>query len=278
MLLPLAILICVHGLQIRPQPILVIGYHEIGGPAEFPGGPRYDIHGLNISVATFRRQLGVMHDNGYWPITMRDVIRHRKIPKEKRPIVLTFDDGRATQFKYLPNGKLDSNCAVRVMVDFHHHHPDWPMRGSFYLIAGSDKNGVPFDQEGLERQKVRQLLKWGFEIGNHSLTHPSFRYLTDRQIMREIAVGAAYLKRLTPGIQVDTFALPYGQLPIHAQTWPLLRQPPAPSRSYKNIGVLLFDPAPQLSPDKATFNPFLIQRMAPAPGRVEGILTNKSKE
>ena len=38
------------------------------------GGPRYDVHGINIPVAAFRRQLEVMYLHGFSPVNLRDVI------------------------------------------------------------------------------------------------------------------------------------------------------------------------------------------------------------
>jgi|SRR5579871_1904342 len=254
-------------------PIPIIAYHEIGGEAPWPGGPRYDAGGLNISVATFRAQIELMWTKGYWPVNLRDVARKQPgVPSGKRPVVLTFDDGRATQFRYLPHDRLDPNCAVGVLADFHHRHPSWPMRGTFFLIAGSDKNGVPFDQEGSERRKVRQLLRWGFEIGNHTLTHPSFHKLNARQIVNEVAGCDAYLKHLVPGIRVDTIAMPYGHLPDDPKLWPLLRHSARTREGYRNIGVALFDVGVCPPPYSAEFDPFRIPRLAPRPGALEALL------
>lgn len=270
---------CINRLSAHLQgPVPIIAYHEIGGDAEYPGGPRYDIHGINISVAAFRRQLEIMYANGFRPVNTCDLILRRlDLPRGKRPIVLTFDDGRATQFRYLANGRVDPQCAVGVMLAFHHDHPDWPLRGSFYLIAGSDLNGVPFDQEGLERLKVRQLLDWGFEIGNHSLTHPSFRFLRRRQIVPEVAGCDAYLKKLVPGIDVQTLALPYGQLPVNSRSLPALVESKSNSERYRNIGVLLFGGGLCPSPYSSQFDPYKIPRIGPKPGYVESILIKLSR-
>jgi peptidoglycan/xylan/chitin deacetylase (PgdA/CDA1 family) len=251
----------------------IIGYHEFDGPPEFAGGPKYDVHGLNIGVATFRHQLQLMYDKGFWPVNLTSLIRRcAKVPKGKTPIVLTFDDGRASQFRYLSDGKIDPNCAVGVLSDFHHAHPDWPLRGDFYLIAGSDRNGVPFDQEGFEERKVRWLVSNGFEIGNHSLTHPSFRSLSRRKIVHEVAGGDRYLKSLSPKCPVETFALPYGEPPSHRSLWPLLRKGQERGHRYHNIGVVLFGGGICPAPDDPAFDPFEIPRIAPSPGAVEAVL------
>ncbi|HEY3779748.1 MAG TPA: polysaccharide deacetylase family protein [Fimbriimonadaceae bacterium] len=251
------------------SPVPVIGYHGIDGPPEFDGGPRYDVHGLNISVATFRDQLALMYKDGFRPISLRDLVL-KKLPKEGRPIVLTFDDGRPSQFRYLPDGSIDPNCAVGMLLAFHKAHPDWPLRGTFYIIAGSEQNGVPFDQDGSEVKKLKQLLAWGFEIGNHTLTHPSFQHLKRSQIVHEIEGCYRYLKHVLPAAMVNTLALPYGEQPINQSYWPLLRR--AKGARYHNIAVALFDGELCPSPFSRKFNPYAISRIAPEPGNVEKTL------
>ncbi len=268
-------LIALAFLVVTAGTVPVICYHEFGGPPEFSGGPQFDVHGLNIPISAFRQQLEVMEKQGYYPVNMRDLIRGKlSIPKGRRPIVLTFDDGRPTQFRYLENGSIDPNCAVGVMVDFHHHHPDWPTRGTFYIIAGSDENGVPFDQEDLERQKLKQLLDWGFELGNHTLTHPSFKKLTRRQLLHEISGGDAYLKRLFPSLKVDTLALPYGDLPENLNDRNVLVKGRSVGHAYQNIGVLLVGGGLSHLPGEKGFDPFRIPRVLPIPGAVEKLLTS----
>jgi peptidoglycan/xylan/chitin deacetylase (PgdA/CDA1 family) len=253
--------------------MLVIGYHEFGGPPEYSGGPRYDIHGLNIPPDTFRRQLELMERAHWYPVNMRDLVAGEvRIPKGRIPVVLTFDDGRATQYRILPDGTIDPDCGVGILLKFHRLHPDWPLRGSFYLIAGSDANGVPFDQEGTEAQKVKQLIGWGFEIGNHSLTHPSFLKLKRPQIEKEISGGKAYLTNLIPGLKVTTFALPYGDLPSRRSCRYALRQGGQAKVAYRNEAVLLFSGGPIPAPGSRQFDPYTISRVAPSPGTVEGFI------
>jgi peptidoglycan/xylan/chitin deacetylase (PgdA/CDA1 family) len=259
--------------------IPVIAYHEFDGPAEFSGGPRYDVHGLNIRIETFRKQLQLMYDKGFWPVNLTAVIRRQaRVPEGKAPIVLTFDDGRPSQFRYLSGGKIDPKCAIGTLIDFHRAHPDWPLRGDFYLIAGSDRNGVPFDQEGSERAKVRWLAAQGFEIGNHTLTHPSFRFLSGSKIVHELAGCDRYLKSLAPKLRVETFALPYGQPPRDGSLWPLLRNGREGRSAYHNIGVALFGGGVCPEPGDPNFNPWAIPRIAPSPGLVEKILSSRGNE
>jgi len=107
---------------------------------------------------------------------------------------------------------------------------------------------VPFDQEGTERAKVRTLLELGFEIGNHTLNHPSFRGLTARAIRREIGGCQRYLKNLVPGIRIASLALPYGQLPRDRRLWPLLFRGSWRGARYRYSAVMLFGGPLPVSP------------------------------
>lgn len=244
---------------------LIIGYHSIGGPPEFAGGPRYDVHGLNISPESFRAQLEDLYREHRYPVNVSDLaLGTARVPTGWRPVALTFDDGRASQYRILSDGSLDSNCALGVLIAFHRLHPDWPLRGTFYLIAGSDENGVPFDQEGTERDKVRKLLKLGFEVGNHSLDHSSFRDLNVRAIRREIGGCQRYLQRLVPGMRIASFALPYGQLPRDRRLWPLLFRGSWRGVRYRFAAVMLFGGSPPVGSFR------FLERVAPTTLPSEG--------
>src|SRR2546423_355133 len=85
--------------------IPILEYHSIGGEAEFNDGVRYDKHGLNIAPETLERQLERMYAAGWYPVNMRDILTARiRVPRGRIPVVLTFDDARPSQFRYLPNG------------------------------------------------------------------------------------------------------------------------------------------------------------------------------
>src|SRR2546423_5219140 len=178
--------------------IPVLMYHAIGEQALVPGA-RFDRNGLNIRVETFKAQLEKMYEAGWYPVNMRDALTaHMDVPAGKIPVVLTFDDGRGTQFYYRKDGSMDPNCAVAIMEEFHSTHPDWPLRGTFYLLPRSKWNPAPFYQERSAGKKLQHLLDDGFELANHSTTHHMMARLSPRVLEWEMANCIRYVKGLTP--------------------------------------------------------------------------------
>lgn len=63
--------------------------------------------------------------------------------------------------------------------------------------------------------QVKEIIKRGHEIGNHSTTHPKFTEITDEKIVREVAKCHNFLKELT-GVDMCLFRFPYGVYSDHA--------------------------------------------------------------
>lgn len=245
-------------------------YHSIGGEAEFAGGPLYDKHGLNIAPATFRRQLRQMYDAGWYPINMSEALSARlNVPRGKTPVVLTFDDARPSQFRELPGGRIDPNCAVGILEAFHKAHPDWPRRATFYVLPESSYNGVPFDQDGLETRKLRFLARHGYELGNHTTSHRSLAGMSAATLRWEMATCARYFRRQVPGVTMQTMALPYGLAPRDPARWRFLLDGAQGGTRYHNRGILLARGGPAFAPADRRFDRTRIPRIEAAPGAIE---------
>lgn len=254
--------------------IPILMYHSVGGEAEFAGGPLYDKHGLNIAPMTFRTQLASMYKAGWYPVNMRDVLTARfNIPRGKTPVVLTFDDARPSQFKYLTNGQTDPNCAVGILEAFHHMHPDWPRRATFYVLPESKWNGVPFDQDGLETKKLRFLYRQGYELANHTTSHRSLADLDAPTIRWEMAFNVRYFHRQVPQAKLETMALPYGIAPRSQRLWKYLLDGSQGGTRYHNRCILLAKGGPAFAPTDKRFAPQRIPRVEAAPGEIERWLT-----
>ena len=250
--------------------IPIIMYHSVGGEAEFAGGPLYDKHGLNIAPQTFRAQLAQMYRANWYPVNMRDILTARlNIPKGKTPVVLTFDDARPSQFKYLSNGKMDPNCAVGILEAFHQTHPDWPRRATFYVLPESKYNGVPFDQDGLETKKLRFLWRHGYELANHTTSHRSLADLDAPTLRWEMAFCARYFHHQVPEATLDTMALPYGIAPRSPRLWKYLLNGTQGGTRYHNRCILLAKGGPSFAPADKRFDPERIPRVEAAPGEIE---------
>ena len=251
--------------------IPIIMYHAVGGPPEFDPGPLYDIHGLNISPATFRHQIQLMYDAGWYPVNVRTILSARiNVPRGKTPVAITFDDARPSQFRYLPDGRLDPDCAVGILEAFHRAHPrDWPRRATFYIMPESKYNGVPFDQDGLERKKLRYLVRMGYEIGNHSLAHPNMSRLSASRLRWEMAECVRGIHRLVPHLKIDSMAIPYGVPPKDHHLWHWLLHGTEGGVTYTNRCMLLVGNGPSYSYVDKRFDRTRVPRIVPKPGNLE---------
>jgi peptidoglycan/xylan/chitin deacetylase (PgdA/CDA1 family) len=171
-----------HGPRRTAVPILM--YHLVNTPP--PGTPNAE---LWVPAAEFRRQVQALAHAGYHGVTLDEVLanwRHR-IALPTHPIVFSFDDGYGSQ--------------VRNAMPILHSH-GWP--GVLFLevknltVAG-----------GITKAQVRRLMKAGWEIDAHTITHPDLTTLDAASLRHEVSGSRAALRR-DFHVPVDNFAYPAG--------------------------------------------------------------------
>jgi len=176
------------------------------------------------SADHFRRDLQLLYDRGYRPITVAQLVDNRfDIPPGTSPVVFTFDDASPGQFRYIErNGvlEIDSNSAVGIWLDFSAKHHDWGKRATFCLLAGAAAGHAFFGEKGIEGQKsewrlkkVRFLAEQGFELCGHTLWHANLSKYSDAVVQEQIARGVLAIDSAVAGYRVRTFALPLGIWP-----------------------------------------------------------------
>lgn len=179
-----------------------------------------------ISREKFRRDLQLLYDRGYRPITVAQLLDKdfRDVPAGMSPVVFTFDDASPEQFSYVErNGKLeiDPNTVVGMWLAFSRAHPDWKTRATFCLLPGAAAGHAFFGDNPRwrgQRKEWRFLkLKWlaenGFELCNHTLWHAQLNKYADAFVEEQIARGAMAIDSAVPGYRIRTFALPLGVWP-----------------------------------------------------------------
>jgi hypothetical protein len=177
---------------------------------------------LNRTPDDFRKDLEELYKRNYRPVTVSEFVDNRMdVPPGKTPIVLSFDDSVPTQFKIVSGSQgqptIDRDCAVGIMETFHKTHSDWPTKGTFFVLPEATKRGAltpaPFGDPATSAEKLDYLIKNGYEIQNHSSTHPQFNHLSADKIQEEIGFAAHSIKQINPKASMDILALPYGTLP-----------------------------------------------------------------
>jgi peptidoglycan/xylan/chitin deacetylase (PgdA/CDA1 family) len=158
-------------------------YHVIGIPpahAPFPG--------LYVRRADFAAQLRWLHRHGYTAVSLRRVVDYwrRGQPLPPRPIVLSFDDGYREDF-----------TNVRPLLRRYR----WP--GVLNLAAQNVLDGK------LTIRQLRALVRAGWEIDAHSLTHPDLTTLDGAELRRQVAGSRRWIRRHL-GVAVEFFCYPAG--------------------------------------------------------------------
>jgi peptidoglycan/xylan/chitin deacetylase (PgdA/CDA1 family) len=125
--------------------------------------------------------------------------------------------------------------------------------------------------------KLDYLLKNGYEIANHTSTHSSLRRMAPDKIRWELATAVRDIKQIAPKAQMQTLALPYGQVPRNKEALKCLVSGADKGTNYKNIAVLKAAWRPVLSPitqgaklsrhamDYCLYDPFNLERCVPDP-------------
>ena len=199
------------------------------------------------SFSDFKKDLEILYEKNYYPINMNDYIEGNiDVPYGKTPVILTFDDGTAGQlsFEWVNDEfTIKEKTAVKVYQDFVKEHPDFPMKGTFYIMSTNF-----FGAKGTFRQRLEALINLGFEIGNQTQNHyPLQKAGSSEKVIEEVGGLAKFVDQQIPGYKISSFSIPGGTMTkryandVYSGEYKGFK--------YENKGiVLLFSSKPALSP------------------------------
>ncbi len=223
--------------------VLIVEYHKIAKQEA-----RWD-----RSENRFGADLERLYSMGFRPVTLREYVENKmELAPGASPIVFTFDDANPTQFRILTDGKLDPACALGIWKTFSEKHPDFPIRGTFFVLPDT-----MWGQNKLVDKKLEMLKAWGCEVGSHTMTHPKLSHLSDDKVKAELGGALDFLaKKGFP--QPVSLALPYGISPkntelLHGFTWK--------GRTYKMSCAVLVGANPAPPPASPELDLFRIPRI-----------------
>lgn len=225
--------------------IMILMYHKIGSPEAI----------WARSPENFRKDLKLLYSKGYYLINLNDLADGKiNVPAGKTPYVLTFDDGAPGQF-----GKINTvhgeqwnpDSAVGIILKMHQTHPDFGMGGTFYLNKDSR-------QEKKWASWFQEMVDLGFELGNHTASHPQLKKLSKTRVTYEIADLQRWIQKLVPGYHVRSLALPFG---IHAQDDSWVASGAIGDDIYQHDIVLEVGSGPASSPFSTKFQPLRLPRL-----------------
>lgn len=187
--------------------IIIAMYHGVSADIK-------DNDSVHRSIKGFKEDLELMYQNGYRPISMEDLMSNNiSIEAGLTPIVITFDDGLSSTFSLTKdeNGNFIpvTDTAVDILEKFNESHSDFGTFGMFYLYTSQR----PFKGEGTVLDAINYLTDKGYEIGNHTYSHPFLTKLSASEIQKEMALSTKYIHENSNGITTKYVAYPYGEIP-----------------------------------------------------------------
>lgn len=208
----------------------------------------------------FRNLLQELYDKGYRLINVSDYLNNNvSVPAGCIPMVFTFDDGTAGQFNLVEeNGKLVANkdSAVGIMEEFNKTHPDFGLKGTFYVNLGLST----FEGKGSVQERLKYLVDKGFEIGNHTYSHISLpQAKSAAEIQKEVGGNQKKMLEFIPDYKFNSLALPFGQASKNLQSH--VEKGEFEGVPYDNKVIMLVGANPTVSPISKSFNPLATARV-----------------
>ena len=165
------------------MPILM--YHVIADP---PARARHVE--LFVSRTDFNAQMHWLHSHGYGAVTLREAydfwFHGGWLPL--RPIVISFDDGYLSQHVN----------ALPILREL-----NWPAVLNLKLNALKSRYTLP-------PWRVRDMLRAGWELSAHSITHPDLTRLDDAELWHQVHDGRMLLQSWFRA-PVEFFCYPSGR-------------------------------------------------------------------
>lgn len=173
-------------------------------------GGNVDKDGYNRTPDAFREDLEFYYQNGYRMIRLNDYINDFiDVELGYSPIILTFDDGNADNFKVIGKNddgslKFDPDSAIGILESFKEKYPDFKITATFFLT------GALCNQPDYNEEIIKWLVENGYDVGNHTKTHLDIKKSTAERVQKEIAYVYDELEKIIPDKYVKIIALPFG--------------------------------------------------------------------
>lgn len=225
----------------------------------------------NRTPQSLAADLEWLYTNNYYPIRFRDVTENSiDIPAGKSPVVLTFDDSSAAQFRILADGSVDPTSAMGIIFDFAERHADFPPVVTVFPLLDVDvPSRILWGQPEFANRKLQMIVELGGEVGSHSVSHERFDLVSEERIVWQLAHSSKWLAdRIGGGYEVRSLGLPYGEYPSNET---LLYSGESEGIRYAYSGAAEAVGGPALSPFSTKHDPYHVRRTQAVPGYFENI-------
>lgn len=167
----------------RGIPVLL--YHHVSDISE--QSPDFEI---SVTPKVFDEQMKALKNAGFSAISpqqLLDFMQEKNVRLPSRPIVITFDDGYEDNY----------TKAFPILKNY-------GFRATVFMV------GINFDRrDRLSQTEIHEMIKAGWTIGSHSVTHPDLNELSREDIEKEIVNSQAKAEKMTDK-HTDFFAYPGG--------------------------------------------------------------------
>ncbi len=219
-----------------------------------------------------RNDLQWLYDHGFHVISTRSFIENRiTAPAGKRPVILTFDDATASQFRWIDTGdglEPDPDTAVGVLESFFAEHPDFGRGGQFAVLPyNCFADDSPLNTIDDCPDKLRWLAANGYEIVNHTAGHQDMLDVSDEVFVRELGDPIVWLDGIVQGDGnfMEAVVMPYGNYPsrdLHPGQREMMRNGFAyEGRDIRLRAAFMVGANPTESPSSAEYDPLFIARI-----------------
>jgi peptidoglycan/xylan/chitin deacetylase (PgdA/CDA1 family) len=171
-----------------PPQVPILTYHELRAAPPAPRSPASA--SLWVPRTRFAAQMEGLARAGYHGVTLSQAWAawHGGPALPAKPVVVSFDDGYASQYAV-------AGPELRKL--------GWPGVLNLETARLSARGG-------LSSARVRVLLRHGWELASHTLSHPDLTKVGRARLDREVAGSRAALRRRF-GVPVRFFCYPYGR-------------------------------------------------------------------
>lgn len=221
---------------------------------------------FTTTFAEFEQLLETLYNEGYRLISMEEFIDcNISVPAGLKPMVFTFDDGSIGQFNLVEeNGTLKVNpkSAAGVMIDFNKKHPEFGLKGIFYV--NMDKGDKTFEGAGTLEERFEILLSLGFELGTHTWGHVDYsdaKNNSAERIQECLGKNQEKIEEILPGFRFYSLALPFGSLPQNKSLRPLLQDGSYNGKEYHHETIMAVGAEPSVPSVSVKYNSNYVRRI-----------------
>ena len=247
--------------EIGNVPIMM--YHQIkdmkNSDTKYTGG-NVDYDGYTRTTEAFRKDLDFYYENGYRMIRLIDYV-NGKIDVELgySPIVLTFDDG-LNEIDILglddnDNLIINPNCALGILEEYKNKYKDFNITATFFI------NNTLFYSQKYNEKIIKYLIDNGYDIGNHTYTHPNINKLDSETVIKEVGKMYQLLDKLTDSKYVNIVALPFGNPSNTSDNFKYILSGIYDDTPYNTISTLRVSWEANYSPFNKSFDKTYIKRI-----------------